>query len=111
MPQCSHQLLTPERTDREWSQPLDGEGPARSRSEKESRMSHDSRRSSSRLNRRTALGAAGAAATLMSLGQRDPATAQAATPSAMATHPVVGAWLLMTPPPPSPATFAADGLV
>jgi hypothetical protein len=74
-------------------------------------MSHDPRRSSSSLNRRTALAAAGAAATLLSLGHQDPAAAQAATPTAMAAHPVVGAWLVMTPPPPSPVTFAADGLV
>jgi hypothetical protein len=39
-------------------------------------------------------------------------TAQEATPSAMANHPIVGAWLVMNPSDPlntRPAIFAADG--
>src|SRR5688500_7137945 len=39
-------------------------------------------------------------------------TAQEATPSAMANHPIVGAWLVMNPSEPlntRPAIFAADG--
>ena len=39
-------------------------------------------------------------------------TAQEATPSAMANHPIVGAWLVMDPSDPlntRPAIFAADG--
>lgn len=39
-------------------------------------------------------------------------TAQEATPSAMANHPIVGAWLVMDPSDPlntRPALFAADG--
>lgn len=67
--------------------------------------------SPSRLNRRVALGGAGAIAGLLGLGNRlDQANAQEATPNAMATHPIVGAWMVTTPAGPSLAVFFADGI-
>jgi hypothetical protein len=65
-------------------------------------------RSRPRLSRRTALSGVGAA-TALSLGHLTGATAQDATPSAMATHPIVGAWMVTTPIGPSLAVFSADG--
>src|SRR5215217_5199241 len=62
----------------------------------------------SRLNRRAALGGVGAAAAALGLGQLDRATAQDATPMT-AGHPLVGTWLIMSPPGATVATFAADG--
>jgi hypothetical protein len=65
------------------------------------------------LNRRAALGSAGAVAAALSLGSPiGRATAEEVKPSAMANHPIVGAWLVMNPSEPpnaSPAIFAADG--
>src|SRR5688572_14222396 len=64
-------------------------------------------------NRRAALGSVGAVAAVLSLGSPiGRAAAQEATPSALAEHPIVGAWLIMNPSDPpnaSPAIFAADG--
>jgi hypothetical protein len=66
--------------------------------------------SSSSLNRRAALGSFGAIAAVLGLGSSvSRATAQEATPSALATHPIVGAWNVMTPGGPSLAVFSADG--
>ena len=60
-------------------------------------MSHDTRRSSSHLSRRTALSGVGAAAAL-GLGHLDRAAAQDATPAPLATHPLAGTWLAMPEP-------------
>jgi len=49
---------------------------------------------------------------LTGVGRGSLAIAQVATPSAMASHPIVGAWMIMnpgTPPNASPAIFSADG--
>jgi len=73
-------------------------------------MPHDALRSKSNLSRRTALGGVGAAAAALSLGQLDRAAAQEATPEAMATHPILGAWMVATPAGPSMAVFFADGI-
>src|SRR5215204_5505512 len=75
-------------------------------------MHHQSFRTTASLSRRAALGGIGAAAAAFSLGHLDPATAQEATPSALASHPIVGAWMIMNPgnpPNASPAIFSADG--
>ena len=74
-------------------------------------MPRETRQSSSSLSRRAALGGVGAAAAAVGLSQVDRATAQAASPSAMAGHPLAGTWLVNTPGGLSPATFAADGSV
>jgi hypothetical protein len=42
-------------------------------------------------------------------GGRTPAVAQAATPDALASHPIVGVWNVTTPGGPSLAVFFADG--
>jgi hypothetical protein len=68
-------------------------------------------RSRSRLSRRTALSGVGAATTALGLGHLRPATAQEATPSAMATHPMVGAWMAATPSGLAPGIFSPDGTV
>ena len=70
--------------------------------------------SSSRLNRRAALGATGATAALCLGSRLSGASAQEAAGEAMASHPIVGVWLFMNatvPPSPSTAIFAADGSV
>jgi hypothetical protein len=71
--------------------------------------------SKSGLSRRAALGSAGAIAAALGLGsQLGRAAAQDDTTDAMASHPIVGAWLFMNatvPPSPSTAIFAADGSV
>jgi hypothetical protein len=64
------------------------------------------------VSRRSALGGVGGAAAALSLGGLGRATAQEATPSAMAAHPIVGVWLNMNatvPPSPSVSIYAADG--
>jgi hypothetical protein len=62
------------------------------------------------LNRRKMLAGAGAFAGTLGLSSRlGRVGAQAATPDAMAHHPIVGAWNAMTPGGPSLAVFAADG--
>jgi hypothetical protein len=66
--------------------------------------------SPSRLNRRSAVGAIGAAAAALGLTTPDrSATAQEASPDAKATHPIVGAWMVMAPTGPALAVFSADG--
>lgn len=75
-------------------------------------MLHAPFRTTASLSRRAALGGVGATAATFSLGHLDPATAQEATPSALARHSIVGAWMIMNPgnpPNASPAIFAADG--
>jgi hypothetical protein len=71
---------------------------------------HDTRRSSSPLSRRAALGGVGGAAVTLGLGHLDRTAAQGATPDAMASHPIVGAWMVATPAGPSMAVFFADGI-
>jgi hypothetical protein len=66
--------------------------------------------SSSHLNRRAALGGVGAAAAALGLCHLDRASAQDATPDAMANHPIVGAWMVTTAAGPSMAVFFADGI-
>ena len=69
--------------------------------------------SPSHLNRRAALGRAGAIAAVLGMssmtGRIGHATAQEATPTNLASHPIVGAWNAITPGGPSLAVFAADG--
>ena len=65
--------------------------------------------STSSLSRRAALGGIGATAAALSLGHLDRATAQEATPDAMATHPIVGSWMVTTPAGLAMAVFFADG--
>jgi hypothetical protein len=75
--------------------------------------------STSHLNRRAALGSVGAIAAVLGLGSSfSRATAQDATPTTLATHPLAGTWLVWSPPPPSmnlaglsPSIFAPDGSV
>lgn len=77
-------------------------------------MSHEAHRTELHMNRRIALGSVGAAAAALGLGAVTPAAAQEATPGAMATHPIVGTWLLMNasvPPSPTTTVFHADGSV
>ena len=67
-------------------------------------MPQESFRSPSSMNRRTALSGVGAGAAALGLAHLNRATAQEATPDALATHPIVGVWLFMNAPvPPSPA--------
>ena len=64
------------------------------------------------LSRRAVLGGGGALAAALGLGGRlGRAAAQEATPQAMARHPIVGAWNVVTPAGPAPGIFAADGTV
>ena len=61
------------------------------------------------VNRRAALGGVGAlAATTVGLGTLHRAAAQDAA-SAMASHPIVGVWMVTTPTGPALAVFSADG--
>ena len=68
-------------------------------------MSHDAHHAS-HLSRRTALGGVGAAAAALGLSQ---VPAGAAQETAMASHPIVGPWIAITPPDAGPAIFHADG--
>src|SRR5688572_19482920 len=64
------------------------------------------------MRRRSLLLAAVSGSLTGALAVRRTTTAQEATPSAMANHPIVGAWLVMNPSDPldtRPAIFAADG--
>jgi hypothetical protein len=75
-------------------------------------MPRETLASASSLSRRSALGGVGVAAAALGLGTVSRATAQEATPSAMATHPIVGVWLNMNatiPPSPSVSIYGADG--
>jgi len=66
--------------------------------------------SPSRLNRRSALGAIGAVAAALGVSsQNGHVTAQEATPDAMASHPIIGAWMVAAPTGPALAVFSADG--
>jgi hypothetical protein len=62
------------------------------------------------LDRRRLLGGAGALAAALGLrGHVDHANAQEVAPGALATHPIVGAWMVATPIGPALAVFSADG--
>ncbi len=64
------------------------------------------------MRRRSVLLAAVSGALTGALAVRRTTTAQEATPSARANHPIIGAWLVMNPSDPlnsRPAIFAADG--
>ncbi|MBA2595183.1 MAG: hypothetical protein H0V00_00970 [Chloroflexia bacterium] len=64
------------------------------------------------MRRRSVLLSAVSGALTGALAASRTTTAQEATPSAMANHPIVGAWLVMNPSDPlnaRPAIFAADG--
>ncbi len=75
--------------------------------------------SPSSLNRRAALGRAGAIAAVLGLSSRiGHATAQEATPTDLADHPLTGMWLAMANPPlpgdpqfPATSLYTADGVV
>jgi hypothetical protein len=63
-------------------------------------------------SRRAALGGAAAVGAALGLGGLGRTAAEEATPSAMATHPIVGVWLNMNatvPPSPSVSIYSADG--
>src|SRR3954451_1044399 len=75
-------------------------------------MSRETLASASSLSRRSALGGVGVAAAALGLGTVGHVVAQEATPSAMASHPIVGVWLNMNatiPPSPSVSIYGADG--
>jgi hypothetical protein len=71
-------------------------------------MSPGTRRSSN-LSRRAALGGVGAAAATVGLGHVDRTLAQETTPDALANHPLVGTWAVMTTGGVVPQTHGADG--
>lgn len=64
---------------------------------------------SSGLSRRAALGVAGTATVALGLSPVSRVAAQDATPSALATHPIVGAWNSLTPAGPAIGIFLPDG--
>jgi hypothetical protein len=72
-------------------------------------MLRKSRQSSSRLNRRTALGGLGVAAAAAVLGQVGRASAQESTPNSLAGHPLAGTWAVMSTGGVVPQTHHADG--
>src|SRR5215212_9059773 len=73
-------------------------------------MSHAFIPSRSSLNRRTVLSGVGVtAAGALSLGYLDRALAQEATPDALADHPLVGTWAVMTTGGVVPQTHGAAG--
>ncbi|MFL5759110.1 MAG: hypothetical protein ACJ789_05185 [Thermomicrobiales bacterium] len=61
------------------------------------------------LSRRAALGRVAAVGAALGLGGFRHATAQDATPTAMASHPIVGVWNVITANGPAPGVFLADG--
>ena len=67
--------------------------------------------SPSGLSRRAALGSAGAIAALGLGSHLDRTFAQETTPAAMASHPMVGAWMATTPSGLAPGIFFPDGTV
>jgi len=67
--------------------------------------------SSSSLSRRSALSGIGAAAAVVGLGHVERATAQDSTPGALAGHPLVGTWAVMTPGGVVPQTHGLDGSI
>ncbi len=74
-------------------------------------MPHETLQSSSSLSRRAALVGVGAAAAAVGLGHVERATAQEATPGALAGHPLVGTWAVMTPGGVVPQTHGPDGSI
>jgi hypothetical protein len=79
---------------------------------KENHVSHNTQHANVALTRRTALSGVGMAAAALGLSQVSAVTAQEATPSTMASHPIVGVWLNMNatvPPSPSVSIYGADG--
>ncbi len=62
------------------------------------------------ISRRTALAGLGAAGAGLALAATvHPAAAQETTPDALASHPIVGNWMVTTPAGPAMAVFLADG--
>jgi hypothetical protein len=72
-------------------------------------MPYETSKTPSHLNRRTALGGIGAAATSIGVGRVNRATAQEATPDSLANHPLVGTWAVMTTGGIVPQTHHPDG--
>ena len=73
-------------------------------------MTNETSKTPPSLSRRHALARFSVAAAALSLGSPvSRATAQEATPHAMADHPIVGVWNVITPGGPSLAVFFADG--
>ena len=73
---------------------------------------HENRSKFEGVSRRAALGGVGVATAALGLGTVGRAMAQEATPSALASHPIVGVWLNMNatvPPSPSVSIYGADG--
>jgi len=62
------------------------------------------------MRRRSVLLSAVSGALTGVLALKRTAAAQEATPTAMASHPIVGAWMVATPAGPSMAVFFADGI-
>ena len=69
--------------------------------EEQEMIVHHRRSSSFRLNRRSALGGLGLAASALGLGTVHRVAAQA-TPDVLASHPIVGAWMVSRPAPRAP---------
>lgn len=64
------------------------------------------------LTRRVTLSHGAAAVAALGLSSRvGQAAAQESTPATLASHPIVGAWITVSAPPPSTSIFAADGTV
>lgn len=74
-------------------------------------MLRESRQSSSRLNRRAAVGGIGVAAATLGLDRVNHASAQEATPDSLAQHPLVGTWAVMSTGGIVPQTHHADGSI
>src|SRR3954468_20925340 len=74
-------------------------------------MSQQRLRPTSQLSRRSTLAGVGGAAAALGLGTVSRATAQEATPTAMASHPFVGTWIIGDPTGGEPTTniITADG--
>lgn len=73
-------------------------------------MTHKTRPVPAGLSRRTALSGAGMITAALAAGtQLSRVTAQDATPSALAAHPIVGVWNSMTPAGPAIGIFLPDG--
>ncbi len=75
-------------------------------------MTHETQRTASPWSRRAALGRVGIAAAALGLTSVSRVAAQEATPSAMTSHPIVGAWSFVDPLVPDNknyGAFHADG--
>src|SRR5688572_13065083 len=79
--------------------------------EKGTTMPHNTHQPSSSLSRRAAVTGMAVTTAALGLDRLDRASAQEASPDAMATHPMVGAWMAVTPSGLAPGIFFPDGTV